>query len=173
MPVAPFSHGRAAELRSHLMAKDHSSGLLLYRVTAFGDVEVLIGHMGGPFFANKTAQGWSIPKGLHDDGEVEHLPVAEREFAEEMGSPAPEGESVELGSVETSRKIITIFARRGNFDADAAVSNTFAMEWPKGSGKMQDFPEIDRAAWATVDDARTMLSKSQVPFLDRLLEALA
>ena len=154
------------------MAKGHSSGLLLYRVASSGDVEVLIGHMGGPFFANKTDRGWSIPKGLHDDGEVEHLPVAEREFAEEMGSPAPVGESIELGSVETSRKIITIFARRGDFDAAAAVSNTFVMEWPKGSGKMQEFPEIDRAAWASVDDARSMLAQSQVPFLDRLVEVL-
>ncbi len=154
------------------MAKDHSSGLLLYRHNTSGVVEVLIGHMGGPFFANKTAQGWSIPKGLHDDGEVEHLPVAEREFAEEMGSPAPAGDSIELGVVEASRKIITVFAREGDFDADSAVSNTFVMEWPKGSGKMHEFPEIDRAVWATVEDARTMLAKSQLPFLDRLVEAI-
>lgn len=154
------------------MAKDHSSGLLLYRRASSGEVEVLIGHMGGPFFANKTAQGWSIPKGLHDDGEVDHLPVAEREFTEEMGASPPAGVSINLGAVETSRKIITIFAREGDFDADSAVSNTFVMEWPKGSGEMQEFPEIDRAAWVTVEEARTMLSKSQLPFLNRLVDAV-
>ena len=148
---------------------DQSSGLLLYRRSVDGEIEVLIGHMGGPFFRNAD-RGWSIPKGLHDDGEVDHLAVAEREFAEEMGSDAPPGESLELGSVKTSRKIITIYAREGDFDADAAVSNTFEMEWPKGSGKMQEFPEIDRAAWASIDEARKMLAKSQLPLLDRLID---
>jgi len=108
-----------------------SSGLLLYRLTDRGDVEVLIGHMGGPYWAHKNEGAWSIPKGLHEDGEHDHLDVAEREFAEEMGSPAPPGATVELGSVKSGNKRITVFARRGDFDAAAAFSNTFEMEWPR------------------------------------------
>lgn len=145
-----------------------SSGLLLVR----GATEVLIGHMGGPFWAKKNHHSWSIPKGLHDTGETDALAVAEREFAEEMGSPAPPGESIDLGSTTSGRKTITIFARRGDFDADAAVSNTFELEWPRGSGTMIEVPEIDRAAWVGIDDARQLLVKSQAVFLDRLANHL-
>ncbi len=145
-----------------------SSGLLLFRDAT----EVLIGHMGGPFWANKEEHAWSIPKGLHDDDETSALAVAEREFAEEMGSTAPPGESIDLGSTTSGRKVITIFARRGDFDAEAAVSNTFPLEWPRGSGIMIDVPEIDRAAWVKIDDARRLLVKSQAIFLDRLAQHL-
>jgi predicted NUDIX family NTP pyrophosphohydrolase len=149
-----------------------SSGLLLYRRTADGAVEVLIGHMGGPFWANQRKHAWSVPKGLHDHGEHDHLAVALREFEEEMGSPPPDGPTVELGKVRSGRKVITVFAREGDFDAGSAVSNTFSMEWPSGSGRIQEFPEIDKAAWATIDEARTLLTRSQAEFLDRLLGQL-
>lgn len=150
-----------------------SSGLLLYRRSGEGDVEVLIGHMGGPFWAGKHENAWSVPKGLHEDGERDHLTVALREFEEEMGSPAPDGATIDLGSVRSGRKRITVFAREGDFDAGAAHSNTFSMEWPPGSGEVQRFPEIDEATWVMVEKARPMLTKSQGPLLDRLLAALA
>jgi predicted NUDIX family NTP pyrophosphohydrolase len=149
-----------------------SSGLLLYKRTADGGVEVLIGHMGGPFWANQQRRAWSVPKGLHDRGEHNHLAVALREFEEEMGAPAPDGPTAKLGSVRSGKKIITVFAREGDFDAAAAVSNTFSMEWPKGSGQIKEYPEIDAAAWKPIDEARSLLARSQVAFLDRLLERL-
>ncbi|MEM8706074.1 MAG: NUDIX domain-containing protein [Actinomycetota bacterium] len=147
-----------------------SVGLVLHRDGAAG-VEVLVGHMGGPFFARKDEGGWSFPKGLVEDDEAP-LVAAEREFAEEMGSVAPPGRSVDLGEVTASGKAFRMFARAGDFDADAAVSNTFEMEWPRGSGRMQSFPEIDRAAWVTLDDAERLLAKGQRPFVDRLRAAL-
>lgn len=149
-----------------------SSGLLLYRMTADGGVEVLIGHMGGPFWANQEEHAWSVPKGLHDAGEHNHLTVALREFEEEMGSAPPDGPTLELGTVRSGNKKITMFAREGDFDADSAVSNTFSMEWPRGSGRVQEFPEIETAAWKSVEEARSLLTRSQVELLDRLLDAL-
>ncbi len=110
-----------------------SSGLLLFRRSPDGVVEVLIGHMGGPFWANQQDHAWSVPKGLHDDGEDDHLEVALREFEEEMGAPPPDGPNIALGSVKTGNKTITVFAREGDFDAESAVSNTFHLEWPRGS----------------------------------------
>lgn len=150
-----------------------SSGLLLYRGTPDGGIEVLIGHMGGPFWANKQVHAWSVPKGLHDEGEHDHLRVALREFEEEMGSAPPEGPTVPLGRVRSGSKWITVFAREGEFDAEAAVSNIFSMEWPRGSGRIQEFPEIDAAAWKSIDEARSLLTKPQIEFLDRLLDSLA
>ncbi len=128
--------------------------------------------MGGPFWAHRDEQAWSVPKGLRDDGEHDLLAVAEREFAEEMGSAAPDGPTSELGSVKSGRKTIIIYAREGDFDAAAAVSNTFEMEWPKGSGRTREFPEIDRAAWLELPAARQRLVKAQLPFLERLVSAL-
>lgn len=101
------------------------------------------------------------------------LVVAEREFEEEMGSVAPSGESIELGSVRGVYKTITIFAREGDFDAARATSNTFEMEWPPRSGQIGVFPEIDRAEWVLTPDAPLYLTKSQGPFIDRLLEAIS
>jgi predicted NUDIX family NTP pyrophosphohydrolase len=149
----------------------HSSGLLLYR-TSDGAIELLIGHMGGPFWAGKRDHAWSVPKGLHDDGERDHLAVALREFEEEMGSPPPDGKTIDLGSVKSGRKTIRVFAREGDFDADAAVSNSFSMEWPPGSDRIEAFPEIDRAAWVDVDTARALLTKAQGAFIDRLLRQI-
>jgi predicted NUDIX family NTP pyrophosphohydrolase len=147
-----------------------SAGVLLYRRTADG-VEVLIGHMGGPFWAKKDAGGWSIPKGEYGDGE-QPFAVALREFEEELGSPCPATDFVELGQVRASGKVLTIWAAEGDLDAAACVSNTFELEWPPRSGRMQEFPEIDRAAWVGLDVAREKLVKGQLPFLDRLAAVL-
>ena len=149
-----------------------SAGVLLYRRGPDGGVEVLIGHMGGPFWARKDAGAWSIPKGEHGPDE-EPRDVALREFAEELGAPAPVTDLVPLGEVRQSGgKRLTAWAAEGDFDAAGAVSNTFTLEWPPRSGRVQEFPEIDRAAWATVDEAREKLVEGQVPLLDRLLGLL-
>ena len=148
-----------------------SAGILLHRAGAAGR-EVLIGHMGGPFWAKKDAGGWSIPKGEYGPGE-DAFAVACREFEEELGTPAPATVFLLLGELRTtSSKVLTVWAADGDLDATAAVSNTFSLEWPPRSGQVQEFPEIDRAAWFPVEEARTKLVKGQVPFLDRLLEAL-
>jgi predicted NUDIX family NTP pyrophosphohydrolase len=147
-----------------------SAALLVYRRRE--SLEVLIAHMGGPFWARKDAGAWSVPKGEYTPDE-EPLDAARREFAEEMGSAAPPGEVVSLGSVKQSGgKIVTAFAVEGDFDLDGFRSNTFELEWPRGSGRMQEFPEVDRAEWVTVDVAREKLVKGQVPVLDALLEHL-
>lgn len=147
-----------------------SSGVLLYR-RAGGRVEVLLGHMGGPFWAKKDDGAWSIPKGEHDpdeDGEA----AARREFAEELGSPVPATRLDPLGDVK-GRKLLTVWAAAGDVDADAITSNPFTLEWPLRSGRMQEFPEIDRAAWFDLDTARTKIVKAQLPFIDRLVDHLA
>jgi predicted NUDIX family NTP pyrophosphohydrolase len=143
-----------------------SAGILLYRRAADG-VEVLIGHMGGPFWAKKDAGGWSIPKGEYEDGE-EPFAVALREFEEEVGSPCPATEFRPLGEVRAGGKVLTLWAGEGDLDAAACVSNTFELEWPPRSGRIQEFPEIDRAAWVGLEGAREKLVKGQLPFLDRL-----
>ncbi len=149
-----------------------SAGLLLYRRHPERGVEVLVGHMGGPFWARKDAGAWSIPKGEYGPGE-EPRDVALREFAEEMGTPAPDTALVPLGEVRQSGgKRLTAWAAEGDLDAAAAVSNTFSLEWPPRSGRVQEFPEIDRAAWMTVHEAREKLVGGQVPLLDRLLALL-
>jgi len=149
-----------------------SSGLLLFRRRPDGVVEMLIGHMGGPFWANQQEHAWSVPKGLHDDWEHDHVAVALREFEEEMGAPPPDGPNIALGSVKTGNKTITVFAREGDFDAESAVSNTFHLEWPRASGQIQEFPEIDEAAWKSAAEARSLLTKAQGSFVDRLVDHL-
>ena len=157
----------------HETARDPSVGLLLHRSCVDGGIEVLIAHMGGPFWAGKHEHAWTIPKGLREDDDEDLLATAEREFAEEMGSPAPGGDTTDLGAVRAGRKINHVFARRADFDAATAVSNTFEMEWPRGSGRMQELPEIDEVEWVSIAEARVRLVKGLVPFLDRLEEALA
>jgi len=142
--------------------------VLLHRRGSDGAVEVLIGHMGGPFWASKDAGAWSIPKGEYGDGEDPRA-VALREFEEELGSPVPTGDLVELGQVKAGGKVLTVWAAEGDLDARACRSNTFLLEWPPSSGTMQEFPEIDRAEWFPVETARQKLVKGQLPFLDRLL----
>lgn len=148
-----------------------SAALLLYRHGGDG-LEVLIAHMGGPFWARKDAGAWSIPKGEFTDDE-EPLAAARREFAEEMGSPPPDGVVAPLGTVKQSGgKSVTTFAVEGDFDLDGFRSNTFELEWPRGSGRVQEFPEVDRAAWVSVAVAREKLVKGQVPVMDALVEHL-
>jgi predicted NUDIX family NTP pyrophosphohydrolase len=144
-----------------------SAGILLFRRADFG-LEVLIGHMGGPFWAKKDAGGWSIPKGEYEPGE-DPFAVALREFEEELGTPVPASDFVSLGELRTtSSKVLTVWAAEGDLDAATCVSNTFELEWPPRSGRLQQFPEIDRAAWFPVEAARTKLVAGQIGFLDRL-----
>ncbi|TRW82333.1 NUDIX domain-containing protein [Mycolicibacterium sp. 018/SC-01/001] len=148
-----------------------SAGLLLYRNGANG-LEVLLGHPGGPFWARKDDGAWSIPKGEYDDGE-DPWAAAQREFAEEVGTPPPAGPRIDLPPVRQSGgKIVTAFAVRGDLDPSGAVSNTFTMEWPPRSGKTAEFPELDRIAWWDLPTAREKLLTSQRPLLDALIEAL-
>ncbi len=144
-----------------------SAGLLLFRRGDAG-TEVLIGHMGGPFWAKRDEGGWSIFKGEYADGE-DPLAAARREFQEETGSPAPPGEPLELGEVRQSGgKRVVAWAIEADFDASTVRSNTFEIEWPPRSGRRQAFPEIDRAEWLGLDDARRKLVKGQLPLLDAL-----
>lgn len=149
------------------MAKS-SAGILLHRVID-GRLEVLLGHMGGPYWANKDEGAWSIPKGEYEPGEVP-LDVARREFEEEFGVPVPDGEVVSLGEIrQAGGKHVVAWAVAGDLDADAVVSNTFEIEWPPRSGRLQEFPEIDRAAWFDLEIARAKIITAQRQFLDRLL----
>jgi predicted NUDIX family NTP pyrophosphohydrolase len=148
-----------------------SAGLLLYRVTD-GCVEVLIGHPGGPFWAKKDDGAWSIPKGEYLEGE-DPWSVARREFEEELGKQPPDGERISFPPLkQPGGKIITAFAVDGDLDLDGTFSNTFTLEWPKGSGNVREYPEIDRVAWFAVAEARSKLLKGQRPLLDRLLDAV-
>ncbi|MFW3171321.1 NUDIX domain-containing protein [Geodermatophilus sp. CPCC 206100] len=150
-----------------------SAGVLLWRRGADGAPEVLLGHMGGPFWARKDERAWSLPKGEYGEGE-DPLAAARREFAEELGSPVPAAELVPLGEVRQSGgKRLTVWAVEGDLDAAACRSNTFPLEWPPRSGRVQEFPEVDRAAWFGVEEARVKLVAAQAAFLDRLLELLA
>lgn len=141
-----------------------SAGILLHRSHRV----VLLGHMGGPFYAKKDDGAWSIPKGEYEPDETPEA-AARREFTEELGLPVPSGELVPLGEVKQSGgKFVTIWALEADLDPAQVVPGTFSMEWPPRSGKMQEFPELDRVAWFSLDEARTKLFKSQHAFLDRL-----
>ena len=149
-----------------------SAGIVLWRRGESG-IEVLLAHMGGPLWANKDHGHWTVPKGEIDPGE-ELEAVARREFQEETGHAVPAGPLVPLGEIrQKSGKVVHAWGVEGNLDPARAVSNTFQMEWPPNSGRLQSFPEIDRVAWFDLDQARTRLKAAQVPFLDRLVEALA
>ncbi len=144
-----------------------SAGVLLHRGPADGR-EVLIGHPGGPFWAGRDAGAWSIPKGEFDAGE-DPWDAARREFAEELGRPVPDGPRTDLGTArQPSGKLLTVFAVFADLDITGVRSNTFTLEWPKGSGRMREFPELDRVAWMGLDQARRKLLKGQRVFLDRL-----
>lgn len=145
-----------------------SAGILLYRTGGDG-LEVLIAHMGGPFWARKDEHAWSIPKGELEAGEDE-LASARREFAEELGVPAPDVEYRELGVYRySSGKTVTVFAAEApEFDLGGFAPGTFELEWPPRSGRLQRFPEVDRAEWVPVADARLKLVAGQVPALDAL-----
>ncbi len=146
-----------------------SAGILMYRRSP--ELEVLLAHPGGPFWAKKDEGSWSIPKGEYDEAE-EPLACAIREFEEELGA-RPHGDFIELGEiVQPSRKIVVAFAVEGTFDPPALRSNRFELEWPPKSGRMQSFPEIDRVEWFAPDRAKVKILLGQQGFIDRLLAAL-
>lgn len=149
-----------------------SAGLLLHRRR--GDaLELLIAHMGGPFWARRDAGAWTIPKGEPEEGE-DPLAVARREFAEELGAPPPAGAPRLLGEFrQAGGKLVTVFAQEGDLDVARITSVTFAMEWPPRSGRMRSFPEVDRAEWASPERAREALVAGQRPAVDALLRLLA
>lgn len=149
------------------MTGRRSAGILLFRRTA-GELEVLLGHMGGPFWARRDAGAWSVPKGEYEAGEVP-LDAARREFQEELGLPVPEGELVDLGELRQSGgKLVTVWAVEGDLDPGKVVPGTFSMEWPRGSGRQQEFPEVDRVAWLGLEQARAKILTGQRVLLDRI-----
>jgi predicted NUDIX family NTP pyrophosphohydrolase len=148
-----------------------SAGILLYRINE-DDLEIFLVHPGGPFWMKKDDGVWSIPKGEYVDGEAA-LDAARREFEEETGFACIEGDTQSLGQVKlSSGKVISAWAIEGDCDASAIRSNLFAMEWPPRSGKLQEFPEVDRAAWFTLPIAEKKIHPVQRAFLDRLVEVV-
>lgn len=153
------------------MPARRSAGILLFRRSS-GGVEVLLGHMGGPFWARRDAGAWSVPKGEYELDE-EPLAAARREFQEELGLPVPAGDLVELGSVtQSGGKVVTVWAVEADLDPGEVTPGTFTMEWPKGSGRVAEFPEVDRAAWFDLRDAGERIVAAQREFLDRLASRL-
>jgi predicted NUDIX family NTP pyrophosphohydrolase len=148
-----------------------SAGIVLHRRR--GDqLEVLLVHPGGPLWARRDEGAWSIPKGEYLDGE-EPLAAARREFEEELGSAPPPGEVADLGEVrQKSGKFVRGWALAGDLDPDTVVSNTFELQWPPGSGKRIEVPEVDRAEWFGLDAAREKINPAQAALLDRLAELL-
>jgi predicted NUDIX family NTP pyrophosphohydrolase len=145
-----------------------SAGLLLYRVRD-RVVEVLIAHPGGPFWARKDDGAWSIPKGEYAQSE-DPWAAAQREFQEEVGSVPPAVPRIDLDPVkQPGGKVVTAFAVPGDLDPANAHSNTFELEWPRGSGQMRTFPEVDRVEWFPVAQARAKLLKGQLALLDQLM----
>lgn len=144
-----------------------SAGILLYRLMN-KELQVFLVHPGGPFWKHKDEGAWSIPKG-ETEGETDLLAIASKEFQEETGT-AIDGDFTALQPVKLkSGKRIYAFAIAGDIDADAIQSNTFSMEWPPRSGKTIEVPEVDRAAWFTIAEARKKMNPAQVPLLDELL----
>ncbi|MFI5759023.1 NUDIX domain-containing protein [Streptomyces sp. NPDC051569] len=149
------------------MSGKRSAGLLLYRVTDTG-ADVLLGHMGGPFWSGRHRAAWSIPKGEYGSEERPEA-AARREFQEELGLPAPGGPWTPLGeSLQRGGKTVTVWAVEADLDPARAVPGTFTMEWPKGSGVQREFPELDRVNWFPLEDAAEPLVAGQRIFLERL-----
>ena len=148
----------------------NSAGILLYRLRD-NRVEVLLAHPGGPFWSGKDEAAWTIPKGLTEADE-DSLQAAKREFREETGFEV-DGQFIDLGTIrQPSRKMIHIWALEQDLDADRLHSNEFTMEWPRKSGIMMQFPEIDRAEWFDIETARQKIHKGQTGFLDSLLSKI-
>ncbi|MFE8013699.1 NUDIX domain-containing protein [Streptomyces antibioticus] len=151
------------------MTVRRSAGLLLFRRTGT-DLEVLLGHMGGPYFARKDAGAWTVPKGEYESDEPARE-AARREFREELGLDPPDGEAIALGEVrQTNGKIVTVWAIEADLDPGVVVPGTFTMEWPPRSGRQREFPELDRVAWFGLEGARAVIVTAQAAFLDRLAE---
>jgi len=144
-----------------------SAGILLYRRRS-GMLEVFLVHPGGPYWQKKDLGAWSIPKGEYEKGE-DPLSAAKREFQEETGFAPTAGELTWLSEVKlSSGKVVTAWAVEGDRDAEVIRSNIFSMEWPPKSGKMQEFPEVDRAAWITLPEENEKIHPAQREFLSRL-----
>jgi predicted NUDIX family NTP pyrophosphohydrolase len=147
--------------------KKLSAGILLYRLSG-GEIQVLLVHPGGPFWAGKDDGAWSLPKGEYGEGD-DPLATARREFSEETGSQV-NGPFRPLSPVrQPSGKLVSAWVVEGDLDASTVKSNTFSLEWPPHSGKIQEFPEVDRGAWFDIATARTKLQPGQGAFLDQLL----
>jgi predicted NUDIX family NTP pyrophosphohydrolase len=154
------------------MTSKRSAGILLFR-RLNGQIEVLLAHMGGPLWQRRDVGAWSIPKGEYPPDETPEA-AARREFREELGLPVPDGELIDLGSVQQAGgKLVTAWALEGDLDPGEIVPGKFEMEWPKGSGKIREFPEIDRVAWFALPQARERAVAAQRAFLDRLIELLS
>ena len=148
-----------------------SAGLLLYR-SSRGVLEVMLVHMGGPFWERREEGAWSIPKGEHEESEAA-LAAAMREFTEETGLRPPDGHPRELGVArQSSGKLVRAWALEGDLDVSHITSNLFELEWPRGSGTVAEFPEVDRAGWFDLQTARRMIVKGQLPLLNALEELL-
>ena len=134
--------------------------------------EVLLVHPGGPFWPRRDAGAWSIPKGEYEPGD-DPFEAARREFEEELSSPPPDGDTVDLGEIEQKGgKLVCAWAIEGDLDPTEIKSNTFTVEWPPRSGRMRSFPEVDRAEWFTLQDARQKINPAQAALLDRLAELI-
>lgn len=159
-------HGRLLRV-----AAKTSAGILLFRGSG-PDLEVLLGHLGGPFWQRRDDGAWGLPKGEYEPPE-EPLAAARREFEEELGVPAPPGDLIELGAArQPGGKVVTVWAVRGELDPEAIVPGMFELEWPPRTGEIRSFPEVDRVAWFTVAVARDKLVAGQRVFLDRLKACL-
>ena len=144
---------------------------MLYRQV--NGLEVLLGHMGGPFWARKDAGAWTVPKGEYTGDETPEA-AARREFTEELGLPVPPGELVDLGTVKQSGgKTVTVWALAADLDPATVVPGTFELEWPRNSGRIQEFPELDRVEWFDLETAATKIVGGQRAFLDRLTDELS
>ena len=153
-------------------AARRSAGILLFRRDP-DSVRVLLAHMGGPFYAKRDAGVWTVPKGEPDPDEDLET-AARREFAEELGLPVPTGPLLPLGEVtQKGGKVVTAWALEGDVDADTIRSNTFTMEWPRGSGRVGTFPEVDRAAWWTPAECAERIVPAQLELVSRLVTHLA
>jgi predicted NUDIX family NTP pyrophosphohydrolase len=149
--------------------RSRSAGILLYRQMA-GRLEVLLVHPGGPFWVRRDLGAWSIPKGEYEIDE-DPLAAARREFEEELGSPPPTGDWLDLGEIrQKSGKVVRAWAIAGDLDVQTIHSNTFELEWPPRSGKTSTFPEVDRAQWFEIGQAREKINSAQAALLDVLLE---
>jgi predicted NUDIX family NTP pyrophosphohydrolase len=150
--------------------KKQSAGLLMYRFVE-GNLEVLLVHMGGPYWAKKDPGAWSIPKGEYEPGE-DAFEVAKREFLEETGFAAI-GEFIRLKDMkQPGGKLVSAWAFEGDCDANAIRSNTFSMEWPPRSGRFQEFPEVDRGGWFAPEVAKEKILRGQRPFIEELQRLL-
>ena len=149
----------------------NSAGILLWKREQHSMLVLLV-HPGGPFWKNKDAGAWSIPKGEYGDDEAP-LAAAKREFAEELGR-LPAGEVTPLGEIrQKAGKVVTAFALEGDFDCASFKCNSFEIEWPPKSGKRASFPEIDQAQWFAIDEARRKINPAQAELIDRLEAVLA